>query len=338
MRVSAVVPVKNEERSIGRLLDALLNQTRRPDEIVVVDGGSSDRTADIVRAYVAGGHAVRLIRTDHAYPGQARNIGVALSKGEVIAFWDGGMVPRPDTLERLVHPILKGTADLVHGRLVTEPAGFADRCFMLALLPAWNAVQNGFRFNAHPIANTALRRSVWEAAGGFPPWRAGEDQAFREKVAACGARIAYEPEAVTVMRPGESFSQLLRKLVVYSRHNLLAGRGRLWHHGLARIYLVTLAVAGLLAVKGLPFGVVFPSLIAFQATARVFRSAWAKRGFLPFSPWSPSVFMGSWLLLLGADLATMAGAIAWLLGDRMSLAPTQFHEPRVLESLPEEGT
>jgi glycosyltransferase involved in cell wall biosynthesis len=337
MRVSAVVPVKNEERSIGRLLDALLNQTHRPDEIVVVDGGSSDRTADIVRAYVAGGHAVRLIRTDHAYPGQARNIGVALSNGEVIAFWDGGMVPRPDTLERLVHPILKGTADFVHGRLVIEPAGFADRCFMLALLPAWNAVQNGFRFNAPPIANTALRRSVWEAVGGFPPWRAGEDQAFREKVAACGARIAYEPEAVTVFHPDESFSGLLRKLAVYSRHNLLAGRGHLWHRGLARTHLAAFVLAGLLALAGIPLGFALSGSLAIETTVRVFRRAWQKRAFLPFSPWSPSVFLGSWLLLLGADLATVIGAIVWFFGDRLRLAPTAFYEPRVLESLPEEG-
>jgi len=337
MRVSAVVPVKNEERSIGRLLDALLNQTRRPDEIVVVDGGSTDRTADIVRTYIAEGYPVRLIRTDHAYPGQARNIGVALSKGEVIAFWDGGMVPRPDTLERLVQPILKGTADFVHGRLVIEPAGFADRCFMLALLPAWNAVQNGFRFNAHPVANTALRRSLWAAAGGFPPWRAGEDQAFREGVAACGARVTYEPEAVTVFRPDESFPRLLRKLAVYSRHNLLAGRGRLWHRGLARSHLGAFVLAGLLVLAGVPLGVAFLSSLVLETTVRVFRRAWQKRDFLPFSPWSPPVFLGSWLLLLGADLATVIGAIAWFLGDRLHLAPTQFREPRILESLPEEG-
>jgi hypothetical protein len=47
--------------------------------------------------------------------------------------------------------------------------------------------------------------------------------------------------------------------------------------------------------------------------------------------------LGSWLLLLGADLATVIGAIVWFFGDRLRLAPTAFYEPRVLESLPEEG-
>jgi len=338
MRVSVVIPVKDEERTIGRLLDSLANQTRKPDEIVVVDGGSSDRTVEIVRTYISRGHPVRLICTDHAYPGQARNIGAALARGEVLVFWDGGMIAQEDTLERLVRPIMAGEADLVHGRLVIDPVGFMDRCYMVALLPAWNAQKDGLRFNAHPVANTAMRKNVWEAVGGFPPWRAGEDQAFRESVGASGARIAYVPEAVAIFQPGETFARLICKTFVYSRHNLIAGRGRRWHLGLARIYGTTLLASVLFALAGKSFLVGFVVFTWLQLSLRTLKSVWQKKGFLPFSPCSIPTILGAFLLLLGADFATVGGAFAWLLGDRLRLAPVRFRAPRVLCVVPEERT
>lgn len=52
MKISVVVPVRDEENSIRELLESLLAQTRPPDEIVVTDGGSKDRTRDIIREFV----------------------------------------------------------------------------------------------------------------------------------------------------------------------------------------------------------------------------------------------------------------------------------------------
>lgn len=51
MRVSLIFTVLNEEKSVKNLLDSLLKQTRKPDEIVVVDGGSKDRTVEILKQY-----------------------------------------------------------------------------------------------------------------------------------------------------------------------------------------------------------------------------------------------------------------------------------------------
>jgi glycosyltransferase involved in cell wall biosynthesis len=74
--VSVVVPVRNEEHTVGPLLEDLIAQTRRPDEVVVVDGGSTDRTAMVVQSYIDKGYPIRVIRTAHAYPGEGRNRGI----------------------------------------------------------------------------------------------------------------------------------------------------------------------------------------------------------------------------------------------------------------------
>ena len=69
MKVSVIVPVRDEEDSIRTLLDGLLNQSRKPDEIVITDGGSTDSTTDIISGYILQGAPIKLIVTKMALPG-----------------------------------------------------------------------------------------------------------------------------------------------------------------------------------------------------------------------------------------------------------------------------
>ena len=77
MKVSIVVPVRDEEHSIRELLDSLLTQTRPPDQIVITDGGSVDATPQIIENYIRKGAPVRLLRAGPALPGRGRNLGAA---------------------------------------------------------------------------------------------------------------------------------------------------------------------------------------------------------------------------------------------------------------------
>ena len=69
MKVSVVIPVRDEEHSIRELLDSLLAQTRPPDEIVITDGGSVDATPQIIEEYIRKGAPVRLIRAGRGIAG-----------------------------------------------------------------------------------------------------------------------------------------------------------------------------------------------------------------------------------------------------------------------------
>ena len=73
IKVSVVIPALNEADSIRGLLENLLNQTVKPDEIVITDGGSTDDTAQIVEEFIASGAPVKLVRVSRSMPGRARN-------------------------------------------------------------------------------------------------------------------------------------------------------------------------------------------------------------------------------------------------------------------------
>ncbi len=116
-RVSVLVAAYNEERTIGRVLDELLDLTGIDlAEIVVVDDGSRDRTAEIVEAFTARDRRVRLIR-------QETNLGktaaiaraIAASCGDILVIQDADLEYDPAEIHAVVAPILDGRADVVYG-------------------------------------------------------------------------------------------------------------------------------------------------------------------------------------------------------------------------------
>jgi glycosyltransferase involved in cell wall biosynthesis len=129
-RISLIIPCYNAGRYIAEALYSVLGQSRIPDEIVVVDDGSTDHSAQIVQAF--GG--VRLIRRPHEGAACALNSGLAKTSGALVAFLDADDLWPPDSLdtrflaldaapdhdyaygrmEPFVSPELEGTADMPH--------------------------------------------------------------------------------------------------------------------------------------------------------------------------------------------------------------------------------
>jgi len=114
--VSAIVPVFNAERYVREALDSVLGQTYPALEVVVVDDGSTDRTAEIVRAY---GDRVRFLQQANKGPAAARNLGLANARGRYIGFLDADDQWLPDKVERQVG-LLEANPDLgaCYGALV----------------------------------------------------------------------------------------------------------------------------------------------------------------------------------------------------------------------------
>jgi len=117
--VSVVMPVKDGERFIAAALDSVFAQHYEPLEVVVVDDGSTDATAEIVQAL-----PVTYLRQDHAGVAAARNAGVAAARGEIVAFLDADDVWLPGTLASRVNYLLEnpGVAFvLAHMEIFLEP-------------------------------------------------------------------------------------------------------------------------------------------------------------------------------------------------------------------------
>src|SRR5262249_59793311 len=96
--ISVVVPSFNAGRWIAASLDSILAQTLPGGEVVVVDDGSTDDTAQVLEVY---GDPVRVVRAAHAGLAAARNLGLAVVGGDWVAFQDADDVARPDRLALL---------------------------------------------------------------------------------------------------------------------------------------------------------------------------------------------------------------------------------------------
>ena len=98
-RVSIVVPIYNKGEYVGSCLRSLLRQTLVDIEVICVDDGSTDDSADIVSSIAADDTRVRLLTQDNAGPGPARNAGMAASRGDILMFVDADDELVPDACE-----------------------------------------------------------------------------------------------------------------------------------------------------------------------------------------------------------------------------------------------
>lgn len=193
MNISVCTTVLNEEGSIGKLLDSLLNQTKKADEIVIVDGGSTDRTIEIINHYQKRFRNIKLLK-EKCTRGKGRNLSVEMSKNEIIAMTDAGCVADPDWLERITKLFENDSVDVVAGYYkITgfHPASQAMGVFM-GVPPS--KFDNDFLPSTRSIA---FRKSIWEKVGGFPEnLETAEDTVFNYKLIKSKARISRVKEAV----------------------------------------------------------------------------------------------------------------------------------------------
>jgi hypothetical protein len=110
VRVSVIIPLFNKERWIRRALDSVASQSYEDFEVLVVDDGSTDGSAQLVAGY--GDERFRLIRQSNAGPGAARNRGIAEARGELLAFLDADDEWLPDYLHSSIR-LLDGWGDEV---------------------------------------------------------------------------------------------------------------------------------------------------------------------------------------------------------------------------------
>lgn len=321
MKISVVIPVRNEERSIASLLDALLSQTLPPDEIVITDGGSTDSTTAIIQKYIDRGAPVKLIRTTHALPGRGRNLAVAHSNSEWLAFTDAGIRPCSDWLEKLAEQTVRDAAvDVVYGSYQPITDTFFKSCAAIAYVsPA--AEIDGVLMRPRFIASALIRRGVFETVGGFPEHlRSAEDLLFMNRIEAAEFRIAYAPAAVVHWNLQPNFWRTFRRFTVYARNNIRAGLWREWQKPILSRYLVLVLLTLPSIFLGarwllIPVGLWLVMLLARSLVAmrrnRVSYPASLGRSVLRLVILLP--------LIAVLDLGSIIGSFQWLLTDKLHL-------------------
>jgi glycosyltransferase involved in cell wall biosynthesis len=228
MRVSVIATVKNEESSIGRLLDSLLGQSQPPDEVVLADGGSTDRTREIAASYVARGLPLRLLDAPGSNISRGRNLAVAAVAGDVIACVDAGVRLSPDWLAKLTAPFPDRAAgaapDVVGGFFQADGRSLFEIALGATTLPDLDDLKPGtFLPSSRSVAFT---RAAWERVGGYPEWLDFcEDLVFDLRLRAAGLRFAFAPGALAHFRPRSSLRSFFVQYYRYARGD---GKADLW--------------------------------------------------------------------------------------------------------------
>ena len=167
--VSAVVPVYNGENEIDRSLRSLRSQTYRNLEILVIDDGSTDGTAEVVKRHADEDPRVRYVYKEHSGRPQTRNAGVREARGEFLAWLDADDEALPNRIRTQVEVALEnGAADIIHGdALYLDPDGVLQKhrrfpAFAPEALPA-------ILLRRGPMLNVTLlvRRDVYDRIGGY---------------------------------------------------------------------------------------------------------------------------------------------------------------------------
>lgn len=226
MKVSLICTVLNEGRSINNLLDTIAQQTRPPDEIVFVDGGSTDDTVARLQAFAAQmAMPVQVIVEPGANISRGRNVAIQAATHPLIASTDAGVRLSSNWLESLLKPLQHEPAlKVVAGFFIADPQTAFEVAMGATVLPNLSDI--------NPATFLPSSRSVvfckesWAAIGGYPEWLDYcEDLIFDIRLKETGAPFGFAPDAVAYFRPRGNLRAFFKQYYRYARGD---GKSDLW--------------------------------------------------------------------------------------------------------------
>lgn len=314
MKVSVIATVLNEGPAIRRLLDSLMAQTRAPDEVIIVDGGSTDDTLEILQTYADRGHLrLQILVEPGANISRGRNVAIAAASGDVIASTDAGVRLAAEWLAELMAPFESDNPpQVVSGFFVPDPQSVFEIAMGATVLPTLADVSpDRFLPSSRSVAFT---RAAWEASGGYPEWLDFcEDLVFDFRLRDLFYPFDFAPRAVAHFRPRSSLRSFFKQYFQYARGD---GKADLWRKRHAIRYLVYLVAAPMLLLLGWGLSPLWWAAGAGLAVVGMFwvpyRRLWPK---ILTLGWGERLQAILWvpIIRVTGDLAKMVGyPVGWL--------------------------
>jgi glycosyltransferase involved in cell wall biosynthesis len=310
VKVSLVATVKDARPHIEEFLASLRAQTREPDEVIVVDGGSTDGTWEILEA----AEGIQAISEPGANIARGRNLAIRAAAHDVIAVTDADCVLDTEWLRSLISPIEAG-ADVSAGfyrAIATSPVTIWSSA---ASIPDRDEVRPGWMPSSRSIA---FKRGAFDTAGGYPEWLdLGEDMFLDHRFVQTGARIDLSPGAVVQWRPRPTMAATWRQYAGYAEGDAIAGmypERHLIRFGVYAFLVAALATRSRLLIR-------LAALGGIAYARRPLRRAWRRLEGRP-GP-RAAALVGVPLMMAFIDLAKMWGYIR----GRSRAAEEFPHEP-----------
>lgn len=265
--ITLIATVLNEGGSIHHLMDSIKRQSRQPDEIVIVDGGSQDDTLAILQRYRRQ-LPLRLLVAEGCNISQGRNRAVAAARGDIIAVTDAGVRLADDWLENITRPLLEQPhSSGVGGFFQADPQTAFEAALGAVTLPLESEIDPKTFLPSSRSA--AFRKAAWELVGGYPEWLDFcEDLVFDMRLRASVGDFAFAPDALVYFRPRQSLRQFWRQYFLYARGD---GKAHLWGKRHLIRCTVYLLLAPLILLLGLLVNPLFWLLYAAGGAVYLWR-------------------------------------------------------------------
>lgn len=276
-----VMPVRNEEASVKATMDAVFDSTRLPDEIVIADGMSTDRTVQLIEAYSGRGVPIKIVPNPTLFAGGGRNAAIRATDAEYILLADFGNRLDRDWIRNMIRAFEDNPGvDMVAGMykpLVTSDFEHCVACihyFDDYTLDRYTPTEREKLLPKDLLPgglSLAITREIWVRSGGFPEWLAkAQDKMFSRKARALGATVAIAWDASVSHHVRSSMGAVFRQTLFYGRGN---GQSRFLTMHAIKLAIFYLAVACLMAAGVVHWGftvagIVLLGLYAWRAGLR----------------------------------------------------------------------
>lgn len=297
MRVGLVIPVKNDGSALEELLISLKNQSRQPDEIVIVLAESTDGSVEIAKKWQKKWKNIRVLVEPFLNRSQARNHGAITSNSEIIVFTDAGCIPDTQWLAKLVEPFEINQVELVGGFTKGRwSTAFEEAQIPFVLVPLK-------KVEKHPLPatrNMAIARKLFLETGGFrEDLNFAEDFEFSRRLRDRGSNAVFVADAKVSWRPRSNLSEFFRMIFSLTFGDLQAGILRL---GLMTMWLRYLFFTVLFILNPLL------GLLTLSAYLTV------KTGSFEFT--QPLAYFYAAILQVFCDMAVLSASLAFVLHKR----------------------
>ncbi len=212
MKVSMIATVLNEKNTIKDFMKSVLNQTGKPDEFVVVDGGSNDGTFEILKKYSNERKWIKVLQVKRASVGRGRNFAIEKSKNEIIACTDAGCILDKRWLRNIIKPFERKGVDVSVG--IYKPLYKNDFEYFQGQLavPKMEKIDTPSRMSTRSLA---FKKSAWENVGGFPDLVTGEDTLFQLNLKKAGYRYEFAKDAIVYWRMRKNWNTFAKQFYKY---------------------------------------------------------------------------------------------------------------------------
>lgn len=307
MKISLISTVFQEENNILTFLKSIVKQTKRPDEVVLVDAGSSDNTLSLMRNFAKTSPFLLKIIVKEGNRSVGRNEAIKLARNEIIAVSDVGCILDKEWLENITHPFSGNQVDVVAGFYKPVAHTVFEQCLATYTSVMEDKIDENFLPSSRSVA---FRKAVWEKVGGYPKeLDTCEDLVFSRRLKKKGYVFSVEKNAVVFWPQRKNIKEAFVQFYGYA-----VGDGQARYFRKQTPFLFLRAALGIYLLSGLLLKPSLPYLL-FLLFLFLLYSLWAIwKNYKYVKHWEATIFLP--LLQITSDIAVPLGMLYGLVKKR----------------------